>query len=72
MRRITAVRITVAKRDGTRQHVERGCSRGLTEPGLYCSAADWIRLQAASANPSASRTDAGTYIMLEIEREEMP
>lgn len=71
MKRITAVRITVAKRDGNRQHVERGCSRGLDGNGLCLSADDWRRLQAASTNPRAAATDAGTYIMLEIEREEM-
>lgn len=71
MRRITAVRITVSQRDGTRQHVERGCSRGLPMIGLQCSAAaaEW-QLTVARLRTLAS--GAGTYIMLDIEREEMP
>ena len=72
MRRITAVRITVSKRDGTRQHVERGCSRGLPMIGLQCSAAEWLRLESTAARLGALASGAGTYIMLEIEREEMP
>ena len=72
MRRITAVRITVSKRDGTHQHVERGCSRGLPMTGLQCSAEDWHRWESIAARLSALASGAGTYIMLEIEREEMP
>ena len=72
MMRITAVRITVSKRDGTRQHVERGCSRGLPMTGLQCSAAEWHRLESTVARLGALASGAGTYIMLEIEREEVP
>jgi hypothetical protein len=72
MRRITAVRITVSKSDGTLQHVERGCSRGLPEHGLQCSAKEWHRLESTAARLGALASGAGAYIMLEIDREELP
>ena len=72
MRQITNVCITVAKRDGTRQHVERGCSRGLPMIALQCSASEWIRLESTVERTRAVASGAGTYIMLEVEREELP